>query len=117
MEEEDNADAAPSAKPDPDSKAPKPSLVKKAAPKAPAATTTKKAPLLPKKKALAAAAPEGPVVKRSKNAYFFFLDENRSKIKGTFLFGLHLQCSVEKLLLTAFLFPLFFFFSIPLCRR
>jgi hypothetical protein len=114
VEEEDNADAAPSAKPDPASKAPKSSLVKKAAPKA-AAATTKKAPLLPKnkapvaKKALAAAAPEGPVVKRNKNAYFFFLDKNRSKIKGTFLFGLNLQCSLEKLLLTASLFRLSFF--------
>jgi hypothetical protein len=93
VQEEDNDDGSPSAAPAPASKPAKASLVKKAAP---AATAAKKAPLLPKSKAPpakkaptaapAAAAPEGPVVKRSKNAYFIFTEENRAKLKGTCLF-------------------------------
>ncbi|KAL4523180.1 hypothetical protein Ndes2526A_g07882 [Nannochloris sp. 'desiccata'] len=86
-EEEDNADASPSTSPAAASKPIKPSLVKKVAPVA----ATKKAPLLPKTKAPAVkkapaatttvAAPEGPLVKRAKNAYFIFNEENRAQVK------------------------------------
>ncbi|KAH7617383.1 hypothetical protein Ndes2526B_g07985 [Nannochloris sp. 'desiccata'] len=86
-EEEDNADASPSTSPAAASKPIKPSLVKKVVPVA----ATKKAPLLPKTKAPAVkkapaatttvAAPEGPLVKRAKNAYFIFNEENRAQVK------------------------------------
>lgn len=88
-EEEDNAEAPPATSPAAASKPDKLSLVKKAAP----VSATKKATLLPKTKAsgvkkapaaatIAAAAPEGPLVKRAKNAYFIFNEENRAKVKG-----------------------------------